>query len=166
MTLNVKQKKLVSRMLSPFTFVPYSLMKVPMVFISGTRVRVLDLQKSVVSVPFNYVNKNPFKSMYFAVQAMAAELSSAAMAMLALEACEESVAFIVVGIKADFVKKANEKVFFECQDYLAFESAITKAKVSGGAELVSAKSTGRTKDGTEVSIFEVVWSFKVRQHSM
>ena len=50
--------------------------KLPMCLLAGVKVNKLSEQESATTVPYNFINKNPFNSMYFAVQAMAAELST------------------------------------------------------------------------------------------
>jgi hypothetical protein len=150
-------------MTSPFTFIPFSLAKIPMLAIAGVRIREMSKERSVVSAPFKHVNKNPFKSMYFAVQAMAAELSTAGAAMLALEAFGDKFAYIVVGLKAEFVKKADQKVFFECTNYDDFHNALEKAITTNEPVQVSAVTVGKMANGTVVSTFEVTWSFKKRE---
>lgn len=162
-TLNSKQKKLVSRMTNPFTFVPFSLVKVPMLAVAGVRMKLLTSEECVVSAPFKHINKNPFKSMYFAVQAMAAELSTAGAAMLALEAFDENFAYIVVGVKAEFLKKADAKVFFECKDYDAFKTALEESMTTNEPVLVPAIAEGKMANGVVVSTFEITWSFKIRE---
>ena len=72
-----------------------------MAWIAGLRVRELTLNKCVTSVPFKRLNKNPFRSTYFAVQSMAAELSTAANCLVAVEGQKPSVAFIIVDLKAN-----------------------------------------------------------------
>lgn len=161
--LNGKQQQLVKRMTNPFTFIPFSLIKIPMLAIAGVRIKELTVEKSLVTAPFKHVNKNPFKSMYFAVQAMTAELSTAGAVMLALDAFEQKFAYIVVGIKADFVKKADSKVFFECNDYQEVIESLKSSVSANEPVVVPTIATGKLADGTVVSTFEVTWSFKLRE---
>jgi hypothetical protein len=161
--LNSKQKKLVSNLTNPFKFIPFSLLNIPMLVIAGVKVLLLSQQECVVSVPFKHINKNPFKSMYFAVQAMAAELATAGAAMLALEGVNENFAYIVVNVKAEFVKKADGKVLFECKNYDSFMHALEESIATNDPVEVAAVAVGKMSDGTIVSTFEVTWSFKLRK---
>lgn len=161
--LTVPQVKLVKRLTNPFTFIVFTLWKVPMLAITGVRLTTLNLQKSQTSIPFKYLNINPFKSMYFAVQAMAAELSTAALAMLALKSFKEDFAFIVVGMNAEFVKKATQKVYFECQDYSLFVSQLEQALETQQPVVVESTAVGKMTDGTTVAKFHFKWSFKPRK---
>jgi len=55
--------------------------KLPSAFICGVRAKQIDENKCVVTVKHRWMNQNPFNSMYFAVQAMAAELATGALVM-------------------------------------------------------------------------------------
>lgn len=66
--LSQKQAAFRENFLSPFKQRLYYLKNLPMALLSGIRLIHLDEKKSVVIVPYWWVNKNPFHSMYFAVQ--------------------------------------------------------------------------------------------------
>ena len=119
-----KQNKLKKKMLNPFVFFLFTLLKVPAVAIAGVRVRKLEENICEATVPYKLLNKNPFKSMYFAVQAMAEEISTAVPAMIAIEKHHESVAMLVVETKAEFFKKGISKVTFTCESGPDFAAAL------------------------------------------
>lgn len=132
-------------------------------WLAGLRIKHIDESRCVTSIPFNWLNKNPFKSIYFAVQSMAAELSTASACLLAVEGLKPSVAFIIVNMKASFSKKAVDRVFFTCEDiHKAFE-AVANCINSGDTSHATFKTIGRMEDGTVVSEFEFTWSFKQRK---
>jgi len=133
-----------------------------MALISGVKLVHLDEESAVTEVPFRWSNKNPFKSMYFAVQSMAAELSTATPALMALKGLDADIALIIVDLKAEFVKKAQSKVTFTCTDYDKFNKAIASLKQPDDVETVTAKTVGRDIDGNEVATFYFTWSFKRR----
>lgn len=161
-TLTQKQKQLKLQVTSRLKFGIYLLSNLPMGFIAGLRIRSLDADQCVTSIPFNWLTKNPFKSTYFAVQSMAAELSTATPCLLAITGKKPSVAFIIVDLKANFHKKAVDTVFFTCTDgALAFD-AVDKAIATGESQTATFKTVGKMKDGTIVSEFEFTWSFKQR----
>ena len=66
--------KLRSQMKSPVLLPLFMLAKLPLGVAAGLRVKSLDTERCEVTVPHRWRNKNPFGSMYFAVQAMAAEM--------------------------------------------------------------------------------------------
>lgn len=162
MQLNPKQQRLAKQVTNGFLF-PFFLMKsLPMGWIAGLRVRELNEAQCVTSVPYKNLNKNPFKSTYFAVQSMAAELSTATPCLLAVAGIKPSVAFIIVDLKANFSKKATDRVYFTCADGAKAFEAVEKCIQTGESAEATFKTVGRMKDGTVVSEFEFTWSFKQR----
>ena len=59
--------------------------KLPSAFWSGVRVKSISKEQCIVTVKHRWFNQNPFKSMYFAVQAMAAELTTGALVMMQIK---------------------------------------------------------------------------------
>ena len=57
---------------NPVLFRLYLFYKLPAAFFSGVRVREIDEQHCVVTVPYKWFSQNPFRSTYFACLAMAA----------------------------------------------------------------------------------------------
>lgn len=163
MGLNTEQSKLVARITKSSLFTLYLFKSLPMGWIAGLRVRELSEEKCITSVPFKRLNKNPFRSTYFAVQSMAAELSTASGCLLAVQGKKPSIAFIIVDLKASFSKKATDRVFFTCEDCNKAFEAVEKCIQSGEAETATFKTVGKMKDGTIVSEFEFTWSFKQRK---
>ena len=160
--LSTEQQKFRDDFLSPLKQRLFYFKSLPMGLISGIKLIHLDEKKSVTEVPFRWRNKNPFKSMYFAVQSMAAELSTAAPALMVLKGSEKNIAFIIVDLKAEFLKKAQSKITFTCLDYDKFHGAISQLNQHDDAATVTAKTVGRDVENNEVAVFYFTWSFKVR----
>ncbi|MEQ8533794.1 MAG: hypothetical protein RIB86_18210 [Imperialibacter sp.] len=93
---------------------------------------------------------------------MAAELSTASIALLAITDRSPSVATIIVDLKAEFPKRATGKTTFTCEDGQRIFDAVELAISSGQPQTVTAKTTGTLQDGTIVSVFHFTWSFKQR----
>ena len=163
MALNPKQQRLANQVTNGFKFPLYLIKSLPMGWIAGLRVRELNENKCTTSVPFKFLNKNPFKSTYFAVQSMAAELSTATPCLLAITGQKPSVAFIIVDMKATFTKKAIDRVYFTCEDGSKAFDAVQKCIETGDSAEATFKTIGKMKDGTVVSEFEFTWSFKQRR---
>lgn len=160
--LSSKQSQFREEFLAPFRQKIYFLKSLPMGLLSGIRLTYLDEEKSVAEVPFWWLNKNPFTSIYFAVQSMAAELSTAAPVILALKGLDTDVAFIIVELKAEFIKKAQSRVEFTCEEYMNIHDAMAKLSKPGDTITVTAKTVGRDISDEEVARFYFTWSFKVR----
>ncbi len=78
-------EKIRSRMLNPFLMRGFMLAKLPLALVAGLRMRELDRDRCVVTVPYGWRTTNPFRSTYFAALSMAAEMSTGAPAMMAAE---------------------------------------------------------------------------------
>lgn len=138
----------------------YLLAKLPAAFLSGVRVVEIDEQKSIVSVPYKWLSTNPFKSTYFACLAMAAEMSTGLLALAHTYESNPRVSMLVLGMKADFHKKAIKKTFFTCEEGPAFQKLILEAKETGEAKTIVSKSEGRDAQGILIATFFITWTFK------
>ncbi len=87
----------------------FLMLKVPAAWICGVRIKEIDAQKCRVGVKHRWINQNPFNSMYFAVQAMAAELSTGALVMKQVQASGRKISMLVKSNKSSFHKKGNRK---------------------------------------------------------
>ena len=70
--LNSKQQKLKRKISSNFKFRLYLLFNLPIGWLAGMKIIDLTEKHCITGVPFKWINKNPFKSVYFAVQSMTA----------------------------------------------------------------------------------------------
>ena len=102
------------RQFNTFTF-----FKLPSAWWCGVRLRELDSNRAVVSVKHRWVNQNPFRSMFWAVQGMAAELSTGAMVINQIRERAKPISMLVASNKAVFTKKARGKITFRCEDPFA-----------------------------------------------
>lgn len=143
-----------------WTFRLFLLLKLPIALVSGLRVRALDEHHCTVSVPFKRLTQNPFRSVYFASQAMAAEMSTGVLCLAAIQGCRPAVSMLVVNLQAIFTKKATGRVFFTCENGDEITAAVATTMQTGEGVTVKCTSIGRLADGTEVSKFIVEWSLK------
>jgi hypothetical protein len=143
-----------------FKFGLYMLKELPSAFFSGVKVREISEEKAVVSIPFKYFTKNPFKSVYFASQAMAAELSTGILALSNVYGIKPSVSMLVFTMKAEFVKKAKSKIVFECTDGLKIRNAVDQCINNQEGVSIETKSVGKDSEGDIVSEFYFTWTFK------
>ncbi|NOY51701.1 MAG: DUF4442 domain-containing protein [Chlorobi bacterium] len=145
---------------SPLKMKLFMLTHLPMGFIAGLKIIKLDNEGSEISVPYKFVNKNPFKSMYFAVQAMAAELSSGIIALAEVSRASVPVSMLVLDMKASFQKKARSKIRFQCSDAPKIKAAIEKSILTGEGQVVDVSTKGVDKEGDIVAEFGFTWTFK------
>ena len=160
--MNETQKKFCRKTTNWFLFKAYAIQKLPLAFLTGLKILKLDESKCITRVKHSYLNKNPFRSTFWAALGMAAELSTGAYALLATKRGEESVAVILVGTHAEFVKKATGVTTFTCSNWFEFDKAVALAIETGEPQTATGKSTGSNSDGETIAQFEFTWSFKIR----
>jgi hypothetical protein len=136
--------------------------KLPSAFISGVRAREIDATKCVVSVKHRWINQNPFKSMYFAVQAMAAELTTGALVMYHINESGKKISMLVANNKGNFTKKATGRIIFTCNDGHLIHDAIKKTIETGEGQTFWMKSIGVNEKGEQVSEMDFEWSVRVK----
>jgi len=141
----------------------FLMFKLPSAFLCGVKLKELELTKAVVTVTYRWINQNPFKSMYFAVQSMAAELSTGALVNKKLRESGKPISMLVTNHSGKFTKKAVGKITFTCMDGEAIEKALTKTIETGEGQTILMKSIGIDESGEQVSLYEFEWSVKLKQ---
>jgi len=134
----------------------------PLAAFAGLRVVRLDGNGCSVRLPGGWRTQNPFRSTYFAAQAMAAEMSTGAPALVLLADVPASVAMLVVGLRATYSKKIVGPSVFTFDGVEGMRAAVGKAAESDEAEVFIARSVGRDDGGDVAAEFEITWSFKRR----
>lgn len=150
------------RLLSRLGFTSYLWVRLPLAAVAGLRIASLDERRCVVRLPGGWRTTNPFRSTYFAAQAMAAEMSSGAPAMVLVQGAPGSVAMLVREVHAVFTKKAAGTTWFTFEGMETMAATIARAAQGTESQALVARSTGRLGDGTVVAEFDVHWSFKRR----
>lgn len=140
----------------------FLLLKLPSAYISGVRVKHIDKQQCVVTVKHRWINQNPFNSMYFAVQAMAAELTTGALVMYHIQESGRKISMLVANNKGTFTKKAKGRITFTCVDGDRIKNAIDNAIATGEGQTFWMASTGIDETGDTVSKMDFEWSIKVK----
>jgi len=135
-------------------------LKLPAAFWSGIRLTHLDKERAIVEIKHGWRNQNPFKSIYFACLAMAAEFSTGILAHEIVQSTGVPFSMLVVRLNADFTKKATGRIRFTCQDGGAFEQILKKCMATGEPQTIDAVSIGIDEAGDEVARFTIQWSFK------
>ena len=136
--------------------------KLPSAFICGVRVKQIDENKCVATVKHRWINQNPFNSMYFAVQAMAAELSTGALVMLEIQKSGKNISMLVANNKSNFSKKATGRITFTCNDGALAAQAIQKALNTKEGQTFWMKSIGTNEKGEQVSEMDFEWSVRTK----
>ena len=148
----------------PVKFRMFLFFKLPAAYFSGVRVRDIDSSHCRVTVPFKWFSQNPFKSTYFACLAMAAEMSTGVLGLMQLHKRKPSVSMLVVGLEANYFKKAVGRTSFICEDGELIQRMADETIATGEARTVKTKSTGTNKEGEVVAEFYITWSFKAKSN--
>lgn len=148
---------------NPLRFRLYLLTRLPSAFFSGLRITRLDTCSCIVTVPYKWFTRNPFRSTYFACLAMAAEMSTGILAMSQLYGRGPRVSMLVIGLEASYFKKATGPTHFQCTDGNAIRETIEKAIATGDGQTIRARSAGMNPAGDPIADFYITWSFKVKK---
>jgi hypothetical protein len=147
---------------SPSKLNTFLFFKLPSAFWCGVRVKSITAQQCVVTVKHRWFNQNPFNSMYFAVQAMAAELTTGALVMLQIKTSGRKISMLVANNKSNFTKKATGRITFTCNDGHLIAQAIHQTITTGEGQTFWMKSVGVNEKGEQVSELDFEWSIKVK----
>lgn len=148
--------------LKPNQINKFTLFKLPSAYFCGVRVKSISEAKCVTSVKYKWINQNPFRSMFWAVQGMAAELSTGTLVMSCIRDSDRTISMLIASNKATFLKKATGRIYFTCEDGLLIEQAIKKTIETGQGQTCWMKAKGMNSEGIPVSVFEFEWTVKLK----
>lgn len=134
----------------------------PMGFLSGMKITALNEELCSVSVPYKNLNKNPFKSTFWAVLGMAAEMSSGGLMTLYTHKQKPSIAMLVADCKGEFVKKATDVTTFTCSDGALIKAKIIEAIKTNEPQTIPTTMVGTNKAGEVIANFSFTWTIKAR----
>ncbi|MCW3083867.1 MAG: thioesterase [Bacteroidetes bacterium] len=154
-----KFQKLVT---NSFLFRLFMLRKLPMVYIAGIRVKELSAERSITTIRYKWLTQNPFNSMYFACQSMAAELSTGLLVMNGVYGSQPPVSMLVIKNASVYHKKAVGKITFTCNDGNHIAKMIEQAKQSTDGVMMELTSVGKDEKGEVVSESVFTWSLKAK----
>ena len=141
----------------------FNLMKLPLAYLGGVRVRSISDREVVVSIKHRWMNQNPFKSMFWAAQGMAAEMPTGVLVMKAIDDSKRKVSMLVTHQEAHFFKKATGRILFSCTGGNEIREAIQESIKTGEGQVVILTSEGKNKEGVVVSRFQFHWSLRVKK---
>ena len=140
----------------------FTIFKLPSAYFCGVRTKYIDYNKCIVTVKYKWINQNPFKSMFWAVQGMAAEFSTGALMITKIQESGKKISMLVTTNNATFTKKARGRITFTCNDGHLIDDAIKQTIKTGEGQTIWMTSVGVNGDGMEVSTFNFEWSIKVK----
>ena len=146
-----------------FRYTLFTFFKLPSVFWTGIRVTKIDLDSCEVSVKQRWINQNPFKSMFWAVQGMAAEFTTGTLIMNAIRDSNRKVSMLVLNNKANFSKKATGRITFSCTQGAELTKLMNELIETGTPKTIWMESIGINEAGDIVSRFNFEWTLKIKK---
>lgn len=140
----------------------FNFIKLPLAFFGGVRVKSITDKEVVVTIKHRWMNQNPFKSMFWAAQGMAAEMPTGILVMKAIDDSKRKVSMLVTHQEADFYKKATGRITFSCTGGNEIREAIQTSIKTGEGQKIILISEGKNEEGVVVSKFQFHWSIKVK----
>ena len=137
-------------------------LKIPISWIAGVRLKEMNDEICVTKVKFGWLNQNPFNSMFWAVQGMAAEFSTGFLCAEKIRKSGKKISMLVVHNQAEFTKKAVGRVTFSCLQGKELDAVLQKAIETGEGQTLTLFSEGKDQKSDLVSKFAFTWSFKVK----
>jgi len=145
-----------------FLFRLYLLKVLPMAFLAGIRVKEFSVEKAILTIKFSWLTQNPFRSIYFACLAMAAEISTGLLVMNGIYKSTPAISMLVIKNQSFFLKKAVGKISFTCLDGKLITESIQKAKQCEEGATIDVKSVGVDEAGDTIAEFIFTWSLKTK----
>ena len=141
----------------------YTFIKLPSVWWCGVRIPSLTEKVCKASVTHRWINQNPFKSMFWAVQGMAAELTTGILIMQEVQGSELKVSMLVLNNKANFTKKAKGRITFSCDAKDQISKAIEQLKKVDTPQTFWLKASGVDENNVVVSTFDFEWTLLIKK---
>ena len=141
----------------------WMLFKLPAAWLSGVRLSLINDSRCEVKVKFKWINQNPYRSMFWAVQGMAAELTTGMLLTNSIQNSKANISMLLVSNKSNFHKKAVGKITFICE-----EGENAKKLINSTIQNITSKAwfkaKGYDETGDLVSEFDFEWSCKKRNN--
>ena len=141
----------------------FLLKKLPSAYFCGARIKSIDSNQCEIKIALNWFNKNPYKSMFWAAQGMAAELTTALMITDKIKKSGYDVSMLLISNNANYYKKATGLIVFNCNEGAEIDEMMNKLISSNTPQTITLSSTGINQNNVTVSKFIFEWSLKIRE---
>ena len=141
----------------------FLLRKLPSAYFCGVRIRSLDSDQCEIKITLNWFNKNPFKSMFWAAQGMAAELTTGLMITDKIKKSGYDISMLLISNSSNYFKKATGTIIFNCSQGNKIDDMIEKLINLKTPQKIVLSSTGINRQNVTVSKFTFEWSLKIRE---
>jgi len=141
----------------------FLLKKLPSAYFCGARIKSIDSNQCEIKIALNWFNKNPYKSMFWAAQGMAAELTTALMITDKIKKSGYDVSMLLISNNANYYKKATGLIVFNCNEGAEIDEMMNKLISTNTPQTITLSSTGINQNNVTVSKFVFEWSLKIRE---
>jgi len=143
----------------------FLMFKLPSAYFSGVRVKSIAHNEAIATVKHKWINQNPFKSLYWAIQGMTSELATGILVIKEIQKSGKKISMLVTRQTGTFTKKATGRINFICKDGHLIKASIDKTIATGEGQTVTMTAEGFDEKGDSVSKFEYEWSIKIKSSS-
>lgn len=147
---------------SSFKFRLALLKMLPLASVIGLKLKKLDEEKCTLTVPYKWLNKNPFGTTYWAVMGMVSEMASGLLLLMYTYKIKPSVSTFVVGCEAKFHKRAVGITTFKCDQGLEIAKLVEETCRDFQAKEIRCVANGYDESGDLVAEFVFIWGLKAR----
>ncbi len=160
--LPIEAQKFIQGISSRPRFLYWSLVKLPSLFFWRVKLDHLDEEICTVSITFRRSTQNPFRSIYFAAQAGAGELSTGLLVQTHIMG-KGRWSMLVVKTEIEFFKKATGRIVFSCNEGTLVTESIARSLESREPQQFIMTSIGKNDEGTLVTKMKLTWSVKRKE---
>ena len=150
--------RLAKALLSPVKLRLWMLKNLPMAVPTGMIIVELNEEQCTVRLKDHWWLRNPFRSVYWAVISMAAELSTGALLYAYCSGIQ--IQFILVEVRAKFYKKLRGKSFYFCRAGQEIHQEINALQNTSEARMVIIPALVLNESEEIVAQFEFYWQVR------
>ena len=126
------------------------------------RIKELNNESCKVTVPYKWLNKNPFKSTFWAVLGMAAEMNKSCTTIAIYTRSKPLHINLPCNLRSGVHKKATDVTTFTCHDGLMAREKVKEAMETGEGITFETVMNGLNQNGDLICKFKFLWSIKRR----
>ena len=157
------QKDFQRLMGSPIKFRLALTKMLPLASVIGIKLKNLDQESCTLTVPYKWLNKNPFGTTYWAVMGMVSEMASGLLLLMYTHKLKPSVSTFVIGCEAKFHKRAVGITSFTCDQGLEIAQLVEETCNDFEAKEIRCIANGYSSEGELVAEFSFTWGLKARK---
>ena len=122
-------------------------MELPAAWWTGVRVTALDLESCTTQVRYQWINQNPFRSMFWGRARYGREIATGMLLSNMFKAAQLETSMLVIANEATFTKKAVGRIRFSCTQAAAITTVIEQLKSSSSPQTLWLSAEGIDEQG-------------------